>query len=151
MICDGQTLPINQYQALYALLANRFGGNAGTTFQLPDLRYRAVVGQDYNIGLTVGTKVGSERVALTVEAMPAHRHQVMATSLAADVPQPRPNTMLGEVSGDAADIYGSVVPDQMLTSNSLSSVGGSQAHNNMQPSIGLVYCIATTGIFPSRP
>ena len=138
LACEGQTLPINQYQALFALLANKFGGDARTNFKLPDLRYRAIIGQDYNIGLTLGTQVGSEKVTLTVNTLPQHRHLAMATSLPANVPQPRPNSMLGEVSGNAANIYGSATPDQMLTSNSLSTAGGSEAHNNMQPSIGSV-------------
>jgi microcystin-dependent protein len=39
--CEGQLLPINQYQALFALLGTTFGGNGQTDFALPDLRGKA--------------------------------------------------------------------------------------------------------------
>jgi microcystin-dependent protein len=41
--CNGQLLPINQNQALFALLGTRYGGDGRTTFALPDLRGRAPV------------------------------------------------------------------------------------------------------------
>ena len=39
-LCNGQFLPINQNQALFALLGTTYGGNGQTTFALPDLRGR---------------------------------------------------------------------------------------------------------------
>jgi microcystin-dependent protein len=43
-LCAGQLLPISQNQALFSLLGTQFGGNGQTTFALPDLRGRAVIG-----------------------------------------------------------------------------------------------------------
>jgi microcystin-dependent protein len=51
LLCDGSAYQVNQYQALYALLANRYGGNAGVTFCVPDLRGRFPMGQGAGNGL----------------------------------------------------------------------------------------------------
>ena len=37
-LCNGQLLPINQNQALFALLGTTYGGNGQTNFALPNLR-----------------------------------------------------------------------------------------------------------------
>lgn len=148
--CNGQIMAASQNQALFALLGTRFGGDGNVTFALPDLRYRTILGSDPQSGFPAGTSVGQEKVTLTNATLPKHSHNAFATSQAADVPQPRPNTMLGEASGTAQNIYGGAAPDMMLKQESLTSVGGGQAHNNMQPSLGLVYCIAIIGVFPSR-
>ena len=42
--CQGQLLPINQNQALFALLGTTYGGNGSTNFALPDLRAAVPVG-----------------------------------------------------------------------------------------------------------
>lgn len=44
LFCNGQQLPINQYQALFYLLGNNYGGNGVTTFAVPDLRGAVPVG-----------------------------------------------------------------------------------------------------------
>jgi microcystin-dependent protein len=51
-LCAGQTLPINQNQALFALLGTTFGGNGQTTFNLPDLRGRLALGFGQGAGLS---------------------------------------------------------------------------------------------------
>jgi hypothetical protein len=66
LLCDGQTLPIMQYQALYAVIDNRFGGDGVQNFALPDLRGRFPIGagsgpglNDYRIGQMGGMTVDS--------------------------------------------------------------------------------------------
>src|SRR5580693_9116919 len=76
--CNGQTLPLNQYQALFALLGTTYGGNGVTTFQLPDLRSRVAVNSGQGAGLSnynIGATVGQESVTLTLANMPGpHTH-----------------------------------------------------------------------------
>ena len=55
MACNGQMLPINQNQALFALLGTMYGGNGQTTFALPDFAGRALVGADGDVGTIYGT------------------------------------------------------------------------------------------------
>src|SRR3954467_11617453 len=76
-LCAGQTMPINQYQALFSLLGTTYGGNGTTTFNLPDLRGRVPVGQGTGKGLNpinLGDTGGSANDTLTVGQMPQHLH-----------------------------------------------------------------------------
>ncbi len=82
--CDGQTLPINQYQALFALIGTTYGGNGTTTFALPDMRGRVAVHQGQHPGgsmYTLGQTAGNENTTLTVNQLPAHTHAATANSV----------------------------------------------------------------------
>ncbi len=84
--CSGQILPINQNQALFALLGTTYGGNGQTTFALPDLRGRVPLGVRRRGGTAVpplGATGGSETVALDVTHLPPHVHAINATGLSA--------------------------------------------------------------------
>ena len=145
-LCAGQLLPINQNQALFALLGTMYGGNGVTTFALPDLRGRmavgagqAVTGTTYAIGSTGGT----ETTKLTVAQLPAHAHPVAATSDAATKKNPSGTFPAGGGS------YGTTHNVQMNASM-IGKRGGGQAHDNRQPYLSLEYIIALEGIFPSQ-
>lgn len=142
--CDGQLLPINQNQALFSLLGTTYGGNGIQTFALPNLQGRLPIhtGPHY----TLGQNAGEVTHTLIIQEMPAHTHQLVGTATA-PTQGPPSNTML--LAG--APIY--LSPDSNLVPldpASLSTVGGSQPHPNMQPYLPLSFCIALTGIFPSR-
>ena len=51
MRCMGQFLPIQQYQALYSVIGNTYGGNPGVNFRIPDLQGRVIVGAGNGLGL----------------------------------------------------------------------------------------------------
>lgn len=79
MLCQGQELPVNNYQALYSLIGNTYGGTAPNTFCLPDLRGRIPLGAGQGPGLTsrvYGGKGGSETVTLKTSQLPQHNHVV---------------------------------------------------------------------------
>ncbi|WP_313150656.1 phage tail protein [Lysinibacillus capsici] len=79
LLCQGQELPINQYQAIYSLIGVKYGGNATTTFKLPDLRGRVPVGMGQGVGLAnrpIGQMAGSENVTLQTGQIPPHIHTV---------------------------------------------------------------------------
>jgi microcystin-dependent protein len=89
--CQGQTLQINQYAALYSLIGIQFGGNGTTTFMLPDLRRR--VGVSQGAGSTrpqylAGKAGGQESVAVTLGEMPAHAYTFSGTSAGATTNNP---------------------------------------------------------------
>src|SRR5919199_1024895 len=75
--CNGQTLPINQNQALFALLGTTFGGNGQTTFALPNLQGRVPV--HVGGGHTLGEAGGEQAHTLTQAEMPTHTHAVAAS------------------------------------------------------------------------
>lgn len=143
-LCNGQELPINQNQALFALLGTTFGGNGQTTFALPDLRGRTPI--HVGSGHTLGERGGEQAHTLSISELPAHTHVLSGSSNNGTEVIPSGN-LLAKESGF---LYHS--PDNLtaMSSNSVTNTGGSQAHQNMQPFLTLNFCIALQGIFPSR-
>jgi microcystin-dependent protein len=143
-LCNGQLLPINQNQALFALLGTTYGGNGQTNFALPNLRGRVPI--HMGNGHTLGEAAGSTSVAVNIQQLPTHIHGLMATNAAGTTASPA-NAYLGAVNS----LYRSP-PDSLTTMApaSVTSVGGSQPHNNMMPYLTLNFIIALQGIFPSR-
>lgn len=146
--CDGQILPINQNQSLYSLLGTTYGGDGSTSFALPDLRGRAPihVGRSNGGGEhRLGQKAGEETHTLSISELPDHRHDVMASSAAADAPTPAEHVLASanNVWHNPANLTG-------LRPGTIASTGGGQAHDNMQPCLAINFCIALRGLFPSR-
>ena len=159
-LCNGALLNINQYQALYALLGPRYGGDGRTTFALPDLRGRVACGQSATIVL--GEKDGAEAVALSTQQIPPHNHPFMVSSQRAQLPNvgDTGNTALAhsnivppedpEVGEDGPKLYAANNNPVALHAASCGVAGNGEAHENMQPSLVLNYIIAINGIFPPR-
>ena len=141
--CAGQFLPINQNQALFALLGTTFGGNGQTTFALPDLRGRVPI--HVGSGHTLGQSGGEQAHTLTLSELPQHVHALNATSDNAVVDPPGGNLLAA-----GANQYASPPGNTTLVPASVGSVGGSQPHLNAQPFLTLNFCIALQGIFPSQ-
>jgi microcystin-dependent protein len=141
--CNGQLLPINQNQALFALLGTTYGGNGQTNFALPDLRGRLPV----HVGpsSSQGEKAGEEVHTLTQNELPTHLHLAQASSLEADVASPA-----GRLLGAANNVYRAPADLTTLVPTTIANVGGGQAHENRHPFLTLNWCIALQGIFPSR-
>jgi len=174
--CDGRLLPINNFNALFALIGNFYGGDGRTTFALPDLRGRVPVGTGAGPGLPsveLGEMAGTQEETLITSEMPAHNHQAQMTlpTYSGSV-TPQAKTGLGSFVNNPAgnypapsggsNIYSSSAnaamgssPVTIISNNGSGSVtiganGGSQPHNNMQPYLGMNYIICLEGIFPSR-
>ena len=141
--CNGQLLPINQNQPLFALLGTRYGGNGQTNFALPNLRGRVPIHE--GSGHTLGEAAGSSSVTVNIQQLPTHAHFLQASQTNGDKPFAANNVLAA-----AGNAYG---PANNLTSlfpTSVSNVGGSQPHNNMMPYLVLNFIIALQGIFPSQ-
>jgi microcystin-dependent protein len=141
--CNGQLLPINQNQALFALLGTTYGGNGQTTFALPNLRGRVPI--HAGNGHTQGESAGAEAVAVTVSQLPTHVHSAAAAATDADTVVPAGNVLAGLNNG-----YRGASNLATLAPSTITSVGGSQPHTNMMPFLTLNFCIALQGIFPSQ-
>jgi microcystin-dependent protein len=152
--CDGQILPINQYQALYSLLGTTYGGDGRTSFALPDLRSRTPIHKGASPGgsnHTLGQKSGVEDVELTQADTPSHTHAFNVASADATLQRqetPDGGSVLAKAN---IDMYGPLSgPTQALNGGAMSSVGGGDFHTNIQPTLVLNYIIALQGTFPSR-
>jgi len=141
--CNGQLLPVNQYQALVALLGTTCGGNGQTSSALHDLRGRVPmhVGGEY----VLGRRAGAEAHTVTVNEMPTHTHVAQA-SAATGGGSVTPGGML---LGGGNNVYRPGSPGTTLHPTTVGSAGGGQAHTNMQPYLTLSFCIVLVGIFPS--
>jgi microcystin-dependent protein len=143
--CNGQFLPINQNQALFSLLGTTYGGNGQTTFALPNLQGRAPV--HFGDGLQLGQNGGAYSHTLNISEMPQHTHLVQANSAPGTTVAPGNTVVLAQRQ---AEIYRQPSNLVAMSPTSVTNVGGSQAHENMQPFLTINFCIALQGIFPSR-
>jgi microcystin-dependent protein len=145
-LCNGQLLPINQNQALFALLGTTYGGNGQTNFALPNLRGRTPI--HFGNGHDLGEAAGSTAVTINIQQLPTHLHALQASSTAATLNAPSSTTLLGGSAPN--DLYTGPTSLSPLIASTVTSVGGSQAHNNMMPYLTLNFIIALQGIFPSQ-
>jgi microcystin-dependent protein len=158
--CNGQFLPINQNQPLFALLGTTYGGNGQTTFALPDMRSR--VANHMGNGMTLGERAGQEAHTVTISEMPGHLHllpqggpQNNNAKVTVDPQNPSPTATTDNPVGNYwADggkmVFSTAIPNSVMSPGTVSSVGGSQAHENRSPFLTLNFCIALIGIFPSQ-
>lgn len=144
--CDGQLLPINQNQALFSLLGTTYGGDGRVNFGLPNLQGRAAM--HMGSSHTLGERGGEQGHTLSISEIPTHTHTANATTATATTNNPTNALMLAKST--AANLYASAGNLVALAPNALASVGGSQAHLNMQPFLVLNFSIALQGIFPSQ-
>jgi microcystin-dependent protein len=145
-LCNGQLLPINQNQALFSLMGTTYGGDGRVTFGLPNLQGRTPM--HMGSGHTLGEVAGQQSVTLTIPQMPTHTHSAIATNVAAAAGNPSTARTLSQSNG--APLYAAPSNLVAMASNSIGNIGGSTAHQNMQPFLTLSFCVALQGIFPSQ-
>lgn len=158
-LSNGQLLPINQNQALFSLLGTQYGGNGTTNFALPDLRSRTPIGYASSVdpswqppSVQIGQASGVENVTLLSTNLPAHTHSMNASTTNGDSRTPltrvfATSTNTSNALNPYAPSSGPLVP---LNPATLAPAGGNQPHPNIQPYSVINFCIALSGIFPSR-
>lgn len=146
--CNGQLLPINQNQALFALLGTTYGGDGRVDFGLPDLRGRVPV--HFGEGIVLGERRGEEIHTLTNSEMPAHTHAVNGSAKIAGSKTVSGQTW-AKTAASSYNTQSALSPgDGALHQSATRSAGGSQPHENRQPFLTINFCIALQGIFPSQ-
>jgi microcystin-dependent protein len=141
-LCNGQLLPINQNQALFSLLGTTFGGDGRVNFALPDVRGRTPI--HVGSGHTLGERGGEQAHTLSIAELPTHTHVLQGVNVNAATVTPTGNSVANSTA-----VYHAPTSLVSLNPGSVTNVGGSQAHLNMQPFLTLSFCIALQGIFPS--
>lgn len=152
--CNGATLSIAQNTALFSLIGTIYGGNGQTTFQLPNFAGRGGCQQGNGPGLsprTLGETFGVNTVTLTSNQIPQHNHGMNAY-IPSNASSPTVNGGLSQPQTTANRTYSAGAPNTTLAPNMLSpSQGGGQPHQNQQPYLGVNFCIALFGVYPSFP
>lgn len=174
--CEGQLLPINNYQSLFSILGTTYGGDGRTTLGLPELRGRVPIGEGTGPGLStrrLGAKIGEESVALTTAQMPTHNHKIpvnpvltgsgilLGTNDIGNSDSPSDAIFARGLRNER--IYSSVANDVMANAvninldvtvtpkdSEVSSIDGNGVHENRQPYLTITYAIALNGVFPPR-
>lgn len=159
LICNGQLLQIAQYGGLFNLLGTTYGGDGITTFALPNLQSRIVIGQGQGAGLssyTMGQQDGREEHQLLQNQMPAHNHPINATSVIGALSSPSSNYIARNADGISTFLLNEVKDSTSFDGNGSSTLhpdtlgytGENQAHSNLQPYTCMNFIIATEGVLP---
>jgi|AraplaDrversion2_2_1032049.scaffolds.fasta_scaffold00435_30 microcystin-dependent protein len=151
--CGGQLVPVQQYSALFSLIGTYYGGNGTTNFALPNLNGSIAIGQGQGPGLqnyVVGETIGSPTVNLTSDQMAAHTHALQLGNKNAQGATAGPGTAGTTVAIDP-NFNGFVPPpgNPTLAANAVTFTGQGLPHDNTQPTLAIVWCIAYAGTFPS--
>ena len=146
-LCDGSLLAIAENSVLFALIGTTYGGDGQTTFALPDLRGRAPVHQGPNF--VIGSRAGTESVAVTSQQLPVHTHTPHAATVG-NATGPVGNYWSTDAGGNVA-AYHTVPPppNGQMNAAAISSAGDNLWHENMQPFLAISYIISLFGVFPS--
>jgi microcystin-dependent protein len=142
-LCDGQLLPINQNQALFSLLGTTYGGDGRVNFGLPNLQGNVPI--HMGSGHTLGERGGEQGHTLSISEIPTHTHTGNASPTNGNAVFAASNVLAA-----AGNLYNAGSNLTSLNPQTITNVGGSQAHINMQPFLVLNFSIALQGIFPSQ-
>src|SRR5216684_7205997 len=143
MFCEGQLLPISEYETLFQLIGTTYGGDGQSTFALPDLRGRLPIHQGN--GFILAETGGAETITLTVNQIPAHSHPLLATGASANSTDPSTRVL----AKPDKNLYRAGPGTVPMFQSSVGATGGSQPHNNFQPYLCVDFIISLFGIFPS--
>ena len=152
--CDGQLLPLSQNTALFSLLGTTYGGNGKSNFALPNMAGnvpmhwgQSTTGTIYDLGQTGG----APNVTLLESEMPSHNHTFRVGSDISTENSPAPDRVLSSSNNGGAYAPAGTTPAVQMNFQELAITGGGLPHNNLQPYLTLMFCIALQGVFPARP
>ena len=150
MFCEGQTLPISENEVLFQLIGTTYGGDGQSTFNLPNLASRFPIHMGTGPGGTtfqIGEQAGTEQETLTVQQIPAHTHPAGCNSGGVNNSS-NPQDSVWNPSDISQ--YTTAAPTTSLNANAISTTGGSQPHENVQPFLCINFIISLFGVFPSQ-
>ncbi len=145
MFCEGQLLPISEYETLFQLIGTTYGGDGESTYALPDLRGRIPTHQG-NGFILAGTG-GAEEITLTVSQISSHSHPLLVSTDFAQETSPDGKVFARTPATEGYRKINNL--DVNMNPGLVSAVGGSQPHTNFQPYLCVNFIISLFGIFPS--
>jgi microcystin-dependent protein len=153
VFCSGQLMPISENDALFTLIGTTYGGDGQETFAIPNLQSRVPVHSGTGAGTTyvIGETGGVESVTLTTQQIPIHNHPMTTTATNQQLsPQNAMFATSTSVQAGVAGYQNNVTPAVALLPGAISPTGGSQPHDNIQPTLCVSYILSLFGIFPQQ-
>jgi microcystin-dependent protein len=147
--CDGSLLAISQFDTLFNLIGTTYGGDGQNTFGLPNLQGRIPFHQGTSAAgdtLVIGQLSGTETVTLNANQLPSHTHTLGGNSSSGTQPSPAG----GFWAQSPLKAYSTAAPAHAMAATGVSSVGGSQPHDNMPPFLAINFVISLFGVYPSQ-
>lgn len=149
--CNGQLLPISEFETLFNLIGTTYGGDGQETFAVPDLRGRSIIHQGTGPGLStyvIGQSAGTESVTLTLNQLPQHQHVPLAVNSPGNSATPTNGYWSQLNSGQNA--YSQTPTGAVaMAAGAIGQAGGNQPHENRPPLLAVSFIISLFGIFPS--
>jgi microcystin-dependent protein len=145
MFCEGQLVPISEYETLFNLIGTTYGGDGQNTFAMPDMRGRIPIHQGN--GFALAETGGSEQITLSVAQIPSHAHTPLADKNSGTSASLAGHTW---ANSGAAAAYSTDPNGPTMAANAVATTGGSQPHSNLQPFLCVDFIISLYGIFPSQ-
>jgi microcystin-dependent protein len=148
--CNGQLLPISEYETLFNLIGTTYGGDGQSTFAVPNMAGRVPIHQGQGPGISqnyqIGELGGVTDVTLTTQQLPVHNHFMTASQN-----QGTSANANGQVLalGPNVQLYRQIAPALTFANNVVTNTGGSQPHDNLMPYLAINFIISLFGIFPS--
>lgn len=153
--CNGQSLPISEYEVLFLLIGTTYGGDGEATFNLPDLRGRAPMHQ--GSGYVVGQMSGQESVTLSTTQLPIHAHSATLVTKVYNQAGKTDTPVDNYVAVNAArgqefstTTNGDMAGSLSISGGTTGTTGGNLPHENMKPFLAINYIISLFGVFPSQ-
>lgn len=148
--CQGQLLPIAEYETLFNLIGTTYGGDGQTTFALPNLQSRVPIhqGSGPEQSVTIGEVFGVENVTLTVNQLPSHSHVFAPGASQSEPTSDHPDGNYPALGGYY--YAGAVGSTPTMGAPTVAAAGSNQPHNNLQPFLAINFIISLFGIFPSQ-
>lgn len=148
-MCDGQTLPISQNDALFNLLGTLYGGDGQETFNLPNLQSRIPMHQGTLGGITytISEMDGVESVTLTTQQLPIHNHPAIGVNASGNSANPQGCVWAGS---NARQYSNNNAANGQMATQSMLPTGGSQPHDNMVPYLVITFIISLFGLYPHQ-
>lgn len=156
--CDGQLMSIPQFSAVYALVGTQYGGDGRSTFGIPNMQTRAPMHWGHAPGLSsynvTGVTSGSPEIDLTAQQLPSHDHSAIASSQNGSSEVPAGNLAFGRRREGGVGVLNNYIENASANTSfsnlAISQAGSGNPHENRQPYLGINFCMALEGLFPSR-
>ena len=143
LLCDGSAVSRTTYSQLFSTIGSTYGaGNGSSTFNLPDMRGRTLVGLSSDVEFNeLGKPFGTKTHTLTTTEMPSHQHSIEGDAHGVLWGVTKPNNVTFAVTATSGTTTGNNLMTSQNFWNKTKSVGGGGEHNNIQPSIAINYII----------